>query len=136
MANDGVLSLVNSNVINNYSPRGGGGLHNDFGATLRLTNSTVSGNLAAFYGGGIRNRGNLTVTNSTVSGNSATQDGGGVISGGTLILLNSTISGNTAVQDGGGPAHLRHCDPEQQHRLGQFGQPIWWGVYTLPAPRP
>ena len=102
VANDGVLSLVNSNVINNYSPRGGGGLHNDFGATLRLTNSTVSGNLAAFYGGGIRNRGNLTVTNSTVSGNSATEDGGGVISGDTLTMLNSTVSANTASQFGGG----------------------------------
>jgi hypothetical protein len=74
MANDGVLSLVNSNVINNYSPRGGGGLHNDFSATLSLTNSTVSGNLSA-DGGGIFNRNNLTVTNSTVSGNSTTQDG-------------------------------------------------------------
>jgi len=102
VANDGVLSLVNSNVINNYSPDGGGGLHNNFGATLHLTNSTVSGNLAAFDGGGIRNRGNLTVTNSTVSGNSATEDGGGVISGGTLTLLNSTVSANTASQFGGG----------------------------------
>ena len=102
VANDGVLSLVNSNVINNYSPDGGGGLHNNFGATLGLTNSTVSGNLAAFSGGGIRNRNILTVTNSTVSGNSATQDGGGVISGGTLTLLNSTVSANTASQFGGG----------------------------------
>jgi len=102
VANSGVLSLVNSNVVNNYSPRGGGGLHNNFSATLRLTNSAVSGNLAGFYGGGIFNRNILTLTNSTVSGNSATQDGGGVISRDTLTLLNSTVSANTASQFGGG----------------------------------
>lgn len=102
VANDGVLSLVNSNVINNYSARGGGGLHNNFFGTLRLTNSTISGNLAGVNGGGFNNTGALTLTNSTVSGNSATQDGGGFRTSGIATVTTSTISGNTASQDGGG----------------------------------
>ena len=47
-------------------------------------------------GGGIVNRGTLTITNSTISGNSVTGHGGGIANGGTLTVTNSTISGNTA----------------------------------------
>jgi CSLREA domain-containing protein len=88
----------------------GGGISN--GGTLTLTNSTVSGNSAAF-GGGISNSGTLTLTNSTVSGNNAGEEGGigaaeggGILnfSGGTVILTNSTVSGNKALSNshGGG----------------------------------
>ncbi|NET62779.1 MAG: hypothetical protein F6K47_43830, partial [Symploca sp. SIO2E6] len=72
-------------------------------------NSTVSGNTANRYGGGIYNRGNaanaaiLTLNNSTVSGNTANRNGGGIYNTGldvanaaTLTLNNSTVSGNTA----------------------------------------
>ena len=55
-------------------------------------------------GGGIVNRGTLTLTNSTVSGNSAGSlgSGGGIFSFGTLTLTNSTVSGNSAGIHGGG----------------------------------
>ena len=71
--------------------------------TLTLTNSTVSGNSAAFSGGGVFNYfGTATLTNSTVSGNSATRfDGGGVFNGRHHDL------------------DQQHRDPDQQHRLGQ-----------------
>jgi hypothetical protein len=79
----------------------GGGIANPGGATLSVTNSTVSGNSASFSGGGIYNvSGTLTVTNSTVSGNSVTGTsggGGGIFHfGGTLTVAASTFSGNSA----------------------------------------
>ncbi|MDB9412819.1 Calx-beta domain-containing protein, partial [Microcystis aeruginosa CS-567/02] len=87
----GTLTLTNSTISGNT----GGGIGNYFG-TLTLTNSTISGNT----GGGIHNSwGTLTLTNSTISGNT----GGGIgNSWGTLTLTNSTISGNTATHSGGG----------------------------------
>ncbi|WP_238707314.1 beta strand repeat-containing protein [Microcystis aeruginosa] len=87
----GTLTLTNSTISGNT----GGGIGNYFG-TLTLTNSTISGNT----GGGIGNSwGTLTITNSTISGNT----GGGIgNSWGTLTITNSTISGNTATYSGGG----------------------------------
>jgi hypothetical protein len=48
------------------------------------------------YGGGIFNRGELTLEDSTVSGNIADDDGGGIYNGwdSTATLNNSTVSGN------------------------------------------
>ena len=77
-------------------------MYNQFGGTLRLVDSIVSGNSATEDGGGIYNRYVLNVANSTVSGNSATQDGGGLSSGRSLTILNSTLSGNRAGVNGGG----------------------------------
>ncbi len=82
-----------------------GGIHNNKGGTVNLTNSTVSGNTSNTYGGGIRNEGTVNLTNSTVSDNSA-QYGGGIhcgTEGTTLVnLTNSTVSGNSATGQGGG----------------------------------
>ena len=102
----------------------GGGIFNR--ESLNLSNSTVSGNSANYYGGGIYNHrhvikiggisevngiltitntykvnGILAITNSTVSGNSA-GSGGGIENGGTLTITNSTVSGNSAYLTGGG----------------------------------
>jgi hypothetical protein len=79
----------------------GGGIFNNAG-TLTLNNSTVSGNSAGLFGGGILNGGTMTLNNSTVSGNTATDDGGGIWNSGTLTLNNSTVSGNTSTNNGGG----------------------------------
>lgn len=86
--------------------------------TLRLENTTVSGNTASgvilpgthgfAFGGGIENAGGtMTLENSTVTGNTAIGiigglgqgfvTGGGIENvGGTLTLIHSTVSGNTA----------------------------------------
>jgi hypothetical protein len=71
------------------------------GGTLIITNSTITGNTAYSFGGGIANSGTLTVTNSTITGNAATGGGyyggyGGVHSSGTLTLARTLITGNTA----------------------------------------
>ncbi|MCZ8223651.1 MAG: right-handed parallel beta-helix repeat-containing protein, partial [Microcystis sp. LE19-84.1B] len=93
----GTLTLTNSTISGNTATYGGG-IYND--GTLTLTNSTISGNT----GGGIHNwgRGILTLTNSTITGNTATNFGGGIENDGTLTLTNSTITGNTATYSGGG----------------------------------
>jgi hypothetical protein len=84
---------------------------------LTLTDSTISGNQAAFGGGGggvLNDNGTMTITRCTISNNSAigfstpkTQigpEGGGILnaSGGSLVITNSTISGNSCVFDSGG----------------------------------
>lgn len=107
VASTGNLTLNATTVKNGKTAtfKDGGGIYNN-GGTLRLTNSTVSGNMARYDGGGIYNKGPGTVTlrNSTVSGNSASNTGGGICNGGgTVTLTNSTVSGNMALAgDGGG----------------------------------
>jgi hypothetical protein len=115
----GKTVTISGLTITNGSAFSAGGIYNDH-ATLTVTNSTLSGNLApgfrflGGFGGGIYNDGSsgsaaLTVNNSTLSGNSATTLGGGIFNDGsssgnaTLTVTNSTLSGNSASSgDGGG----------------------------------
>jgi hypothetical protein len=109
------LTLENGNGNGTNESDNGGGLlvyaESGLSATVTISNSTISGNSAA-YGGGIYNDGNdgaamLTINNSTISGNKAiNDDGGGIYNEGAfgtamLTINNSTISGNSAT-DGGG----------------------------------
>jgi len=81
----------------------GAGINNPIGATLTITNSTISENEAGSNGGGIRNDGTLTMTNSTFSNNSAISgSGGGIRNAGALIVANSTFSNNSTSGSGGG----------------------------------
>ena len=98
------LTLTGSSVMGNSAQAYGGGIIST--DTLTLHSSTVSGNTAGTYGGGVASGGLMTVTNSTVSGNSASVRGGGVNSTGTLALTNSTISGNVSGSVGGGLFNL------------------------------
>ena len=81
---------------------------NKGGAILNLENLTVSGavissNTAKVAGGGIFNKGTVSVSTSTISENSAV-DGAAIatIAGATTNVSSSTISGNTATGNGGG----------------------------------
>jgi pectin methylesterase-like acyl-CoA thioesterase len=93
--NDGDLTIVSSTVSNNitednwwqpgsFACGSGGGIRCGRG-TVRLINSTISGNQAGTTstgtGGGIRVGCNCTAefVNSTISGNRSTQYGGGVV---------------------------------------------------------
>jgi len=68
-----------------------GGILND-GATLTITNSTISGNEGGIYND---NNGTTTIINSTISANPT----GGIYNrSGTVTITNSTIAGN---QEGG-----------------------------------
>lgn len=109
IANSGDLTVDESLVHGNTMASGNaGGIGNrgDFAAnifgTIRVTNSTVSENVAG-QGGGIGNGPGATaiVSNSTVSGNRAVQAGGGMINAGTATVSSSTFSGNAAPAGGG-----------------------------------
>lgn len=93
----------------------GGGILNANGATLNLTEVTVTGNSANSLGGGIATRAVILVTTttnitrSTINNNSSVAGGGGIsnlgttlISSATTTITNSTVSNNTALAEGGG----------------------------------
>jgi CSLREA domain-containing protein len=92
--NEGILTIEESTVSENWVDSRSGGIYND--GNLILTNSTVSENFASSWGGGIYNEmGTLTLNESTVSENSAGSWGGGIIiTGGTSNLINSSVLGN------------------------------------------
>ncbi len=102
------ITIANGNV-----PTGdGGGVLNQNGANLTLTNCVVNAN-TALRGGGIRNvNSNLHIINSTISGNiaaGANNTAGGIESfrdnnvvTTDLEVINSTVSGNSAL---GNPAN-------------------------------
>ena len=65
-------------------------------------------------GGGILNRGTLTITNSTITDNSTQFDGGGIYNlGGALAIHNTTISNNSAIGAGGGVANFLFVGPTE-----------------------
>ncbi len=100
--NDGTLTVTNSTVSGNTAESFGGGIwNNGMLSTLTITDSTVSGNTAS-SGGGIYNDGRLTMTDSTVSGNTVTDFGGGIRNVGTMTVTDSTVSGNRTDDAGGG----------------------------------
>ena len=98
--NNGVTaSISNLTIANGNGVVVGGGIDNR--GTVTVTNSTLSGNSATNAGGGIYSfNGTVTVTNSTFSGNSAPY-GGGIYNFGTVTVTNSTLSGNSATSSGG-----------------------------------
>jgi uncharacterized delta-60 repeat protein/CSLREA domain-containing protein len=103
--NGGSSTIFNSTADSNSTTSDGGGVYNGFESVVNLINSTLKANNAS-SGGGIYNFGTLAVTNSTVNGNSAILFGGGILNdglfGATSTLNSSTISSNRAGNHGGG----------------------------------
>ena len=93
--NRGRLRLSNS-VVRNNRGRFGGGIANSEGATLELIDSTLERNRVDETGGGIHNRGTLTIRSSTFHNNSGGLYGGALINLGTATIANSTFSSNSA----------------------------------------
>jgi hypothetical protein len=97
------LNLSHLTVVNGYSNNSsGGGIYN--GGTLNVWNSTFSGNTVTFSpGGAIYNSqaGALNVRNSEFLDNNAS-GGGGIDNRGTLTVDECTFSGNSVLYDGGG----------------------------------
>jgi hypothetical protein len=104
------VTISGLTIRNGHDDNIGGGIDNEGGAALTITNSTLSANTAgsvnnpAVAGGGIYNSGTLTIVNSTFSANTAggiSGAGGGIYNGGTVTIINSTFSGNTAIKGAG-----------------------------------
>lgn len=99
-------------TITGGSANFGGGI-NAYNATVTVDNCVVTGNTAAYSGGGIfiasyynyyggSTASSVTVTNSTISNNTAGYDGGGVATTDSAITIQqSALTGNSAA-DGGG----------------------------------
>ncbi len=98
----GVTGSISSLTVENGSGGNlGGGIENK--GTLTLSYCTLSGNATSSSGGGINNAGTLTLSYCTLSGNTSFgffSFGGGIQNNGALTISNSTFSGNSA-QDGG-----------------------------------
>jgi CSLREA domain-containing protein len=116
---DGMLTLSNAAITSNHAGDcsgnsdehcgDAGGIYNDCGSVLILTDVLISGNSAgdghkllkmAGCGGGLDTCGGATLTNVIISGNRAGNGdtacgGGGIANGGPTTLTNVTISGNS-----------------------------------------
>jgi hypothetical protein len=104
------VTISNLTIRNGRDDVSGGGILNGDGATLTITNCTVSGNTAGGIqgqGGGIFNAATLTIIDSTVGGNTAgsaggvSGDGGGIFNRGSVTIVNNTVSGNMAISKSG-----------------------------------
>lgn len=107
--NSGSLTVESSVVSNNTATLGGAGIQNNPTAVLEINGSTIANNAAGDLDGGIGNfGGTVKITNSVVSGNSAPSGGGGIGDtrfsggGGTMTIDNSLISNNSASSENGG----------------------------------
>jgi len=112
--NDGAqLTLDDSQIVGNVAAFGGG-IYNNDGGTINVTNkSVISGNVATWKfnglsadGGGAidssQNDDQLTIDNSIIIGNQAPASfGGGIEAGGQMTTITgSVLSGNTAMAGG------------------------------------
>jgi CSLREA domain-containing protein len=98
IASNGSVDIIDSIISNNGrdgETARGGGIASSSAGTLKLVNSTVSGN-ASTGGAGINSSGKLEITNSTISGNKAGRGGGGIQNTGTAWISYSTITENVA----------------------------------------
>ncbi len=85
------------------------------GTNVTLSGIGISNGRATFTGGGgasgggLQNRGNLSIVDSTISGNSTEDVGGGIYNdtGATLTIAGTTISTNTVTNRGGGIFNFR-----------------------------
>ena len=102
--NQGTMTIHRCTFTDNISlDDRGGGIYNSPSGALLLTDSTLTGNVAAGAGGGIWNGGALVVINSTLVGRSAFAGGGLGNFGGTATFLNTTLADN----QGGGIVNER-----------------------------
>ena len=111
----GPVTIDGSTVSGNAAPAGGGGgvfLLNG-GASLMVTDSTLSANHAPGSIGGAINSNNgdqVTIDGSTISGNDANAAGAIEVYNGDLAINGSTVSGNTATSFDGGGIRVRESE--------------------------
>ena len=91
---DGPVSISGVTIRHGNTTGDGGGIWNK--GTLSVASSQLTANTAANDGGGIRNDGSLVLVDSTVSVNTAGFAGDGILNSGTLAITGSTVGGNNA----------------------------------------
>lgn len=99
----GTLTLNRVRVLDNVSLGTGGGVYHGASASMmQMNQSTLIGNSAGTYGGGLLSSGqNAIVSQSTFDGNTADGLGGGIaLTRYSMNILDSTFSSNTATSGG------------------------------------
>ncbi|MBQ9390577.1 MAG: Cna B-type domain-containing protein, partial [Lachnospiraceae bacterium] len=103
-ASNKTLNINNSNISNNTSSEGIGGMYIEAG-TVNMTGTTVNNNTTGKDAGGVKvNPGcTFTANNCTFSANKANGgEGGGIKNHGSTTLTNCTLNANTSDGNGGG----------------------------------
>ncbi len=96
--NQGSAQVSSAAVITNVAANGSGaGIFNAASGILTLTNVTLSGNRAAFDGGGLGNQGSARLNNVTLANNTADADTNGSGNGGGLATTGALTVANTLV---------------------------------------
>lgn len=103
----GIASMSDSTLNINNSTIAGNDLGIDGAGTLSMSNSTVSDNVGADYGGIRWLNGSVSLINVTVSGNRGFETGGVDVNGATTSILNSTITDNGRASSPGNVGGLR-----------------------------
>jgi predicted outer membrane repeat protein len=86
-------------ITNGFATYGGGGISNK--GILTIENCTITGNQATI-GGGICNYNRMELSNTSVMNNKATQNGGGVYNNNGIDMRYCTLENNSAKASGGG----------------------------------
>ena len=96
IATFGTLTVANSTLIGNTSIAEGGAIAIAIGAaSVSVMNTTITGNVAGSFGGGIdAASGTVTVSSSTITANTAVMFGGGIRAGAAVVINNSIVSAN------------------------------------------
>ncbi len=94
----GTMRLINSTIAANQAGLGsvglGGGIRTGCGCTAEIVNSTISGNKAAEFGGGVAAAGTVSITNCTIANNTVHGGGGALWVRGEVNLENTIIADN------------------------------------------
>ena len=96
------LTLVGMTIRNGNSAMAGGGIRNQGGGRLTLTDVVVSGNQTAAGGGGIATEGPLALDHVIVRGNVAASFGGGIVTISTLSTITNSVVADNQGSTGGG----------------------------------
>ena len=95
----GELTVVNSTISRNQagsrSKGTGGGIRVGCKSSAVISNTTISGNAAVVYGGGVVVMGTARLVNCTIANNASKSEGGGVYVRGALDLLNTIVADNS-----------------------------------------
>jgi hypothetical protein len=138
ISNGGPLTIDASSITGNRAEANGGGLYNGAPGAASVTASTIAANSSGHSGGGVWNRSRLTMENTTISGNHAVPWGGGLNNNlGTVTLSHVTVAANSAglfgagiYDTGGGIVELRNSLVDEP---GQPGAQSCGGLITSGA---
>lgn len=104
VASGGNTTLRHVRISDSEASKEGGAVWIGSGAALRIESCLIDNNTAD-TGGGIYNEGSVRVVNSTLSGNTGNDDGGAAyLNGGTDLFVNTTVTGNSS-GEGSGALH-------------------------------